>query len=219
MVFSPILASSFWLPAVMMAVVALVVAAVVAPWRQLFAHPYRQHAFWAAIVGLSLLWQLKVNVLNVMGLHPLLMMSVVMIFGGALALWVGALALLVGLVFHAQPLPMVAVQFCLSVLAPTLVALLVLRIIDRLQIKNLFLYMLGGGFIGAMASVQAMAAASWLYVWLLGPEPLQLIFADHYYLTLMLMFPEGFINGALISTVTVLAPDLVKTYDDHRYLD
>lgn len=219
MVFSPIMAPSFWLPAVVISLLALAVAAVVAPWRQLFAHSYRQHAFWAAIMALALLWQLKVNILNVMGLHPLLMMSALMVFGGALALWVGALALLVSLVFHHQPLPMLAVQFCLGVLAPVLAGLLVLRVIDRLQIKNLFVYMLGGGFIGAMCSVQAMAAASGLYVWLLGPEPLKLIFADHYYLTLMLMFPEGFINGALISTLTVLAPDLVKTYDDRRYLD
>lgn len=219
MVFSPIMAPYFWLPAVVMTLVALAIAAVMAPWRQLFAHSYRQHVFWATIVGLALLWQLQVNVLNVMGLHPLLMMSVVMVFGGPLALWAGGFALLAGLVFHPQPLPMLAVQFCLGVLAPVLAGLLVLKVIDRLQIKNVFVYMLGGGFIGAMVSVQAMAVSSWLYVELFGPEPLKLIFADHYYLTLMLMFPEGFINGALISTLTVLAPDLVKTYDDRRYLD
>lgn len=219
MTFSPIQAPAFWLPAVVISLLALAVAAVVAPWRQLFADSHRQHAFWAAAVGLALLWQLKVNVLNVMGLHPLLMMSILMIFGAPLALWVGALALLVGLIFHTQPLPMLAVHFALGVLAPVLAGVLVLKVIDRLNIKNLFVYMLGGGFIGAMVSVQAMAVASALYVWLLGPEPLQLIFFDHYYLTLMLIFPEGFINGALISTLTVLAPDLVKTYDDRRYLD
>ena len=219
MVFSPIAASTFWGPALVIAPLALLWAAWIAPWRQLFGHSYRQHAFLAAVVCLALLWQLQVNILNVMTLHPLLIMSVVMVFGGALGLWVGALALLVGLLFRAQPLPMLAVHFCLGVLVPVLAACLVLQLIDRLPVKNLFVYMLGGGFVGGMLSLQAMAAVSWLYVWLLGPEPLKLIVSDHYYLTLMLIFPEGFLNGSLMSALTVLAPDLPPTNDQVSGLD
>lgn len=219
MVFSPVSWSVFWMPAVVISLLSLGWAALVAPWRQLLAENYRQHAFWAAAVGLGLFWQLQVDVLQVMALHPLLMMSVVMVFGCALGLWVGAFALLVGMFFQPQPWPMLAVQFCLDVLVPGLAAAAVLQLIDRLPFKNLFVYMLGGGFLGGMFTVQCMAVASWLYVWLLGPEPLLVIVSDHYYLSLLMMFPEGFMNGALMSTLTVLAPDLVKTYDDHRYLD
>ncbi|GAB3106001.1 energy-coupling factor ABC transporter permease [Pseudomaricurvus hydrocarbonicus] len=190
-----------------------------APWRQLFRQGYRQHLFWGAAVGLGLFWQMHVDVLGLFGLHPLIMMSVVMVFGCALGLWVGALALMLGSLFHVQPWTDLAVQFCLNVLIPALVAAAVLMLIERLPFRNLFVYMLGGGFIGAMVTVQAMAASSWLYVWLFGPEPLLVIISDYYYLTLLMMFPEGFINGAMISTLTVLAPHLVKTYDDHRYLD
>lgn len=219
MVFSYVSSTLFWLPAVLISLAALGWAVVVAPWRQLMARSYRQHAFWAAVVGLGLFWQLKVDILQVMGLHPLLMMSVVMIFGLALGLCVGGLALLVGMLFHHEPWPMLALQFCLDVLVPGVAAAGVLKLIDRLPFRNLFVYMLGGGFFGGMLTVQCMAATSWLYVWLLGPEPLLVIVSDHYYLTLLMMFPEGFMNGALMSTLTVLAPDLVKTYDDHEYLD
>jgi uncharacterized membrane protein len=34
----------------------------------------------------------------------------------------------------------------------------------------------------------------------------------------LLLFPEGFINGMLVTTLTVFYPDLVKTFDDRHYL-
>lgn len=37
-------------------------------------------------------------------------------------------------------------------------------------------------------------------------------------LVMLLTFPEGFLNGALISALTVFYPDIVRTYDDVRYL-
>ena len=35
---------------------------------------------------------------------------------------------------------------------------------------------------------------------------------------LLVTFPEGFLNGTLISAFAVFYPDMVKTYDDVRYL-
>ena len=35
----------------------------------------------------------------------------------------------------------------------------------------------------------------------------------------LLMFPEGFINGMLVTAFTVFYPDVVKTFDDAYYLD
>jgi len=33
----------------------------------------------------------------------------------------------------------------------------------------------------------------------------------------LLLFPEGFINGMVITALTVFYPDLVKTFDDEHY--
>ncbi len=210
----------------LLSAVALLVSLWWLPWQALRVRPLRQHMVWAASLAVGLFWQLQVEVRELLALHPLLMMLLVMVFGCPLALWVGALGLCVGQLMqlalplgHLQPISNLAVQYFLNVLVPGLTAVAILKLIERLPIRNLFVYILGGGFIGAMVTVQAMAAASWLYVRLFGPEPLLVIVSDHYYLTLLMMFPEGFINGAVVSTLTVLAPELVKTYDDHRYLD
>ena len=84
--------------------------------------------------------------------------------------------------------------------------------------KNLFVFMLGGGFLGGMLTVQGMALSGLLYVGLFGPDPLWVIAWDNYYLSWLLMFPEGFMNGAFITVLAVMKPDLVKTYDDGAYL-
>ena len=35
----------------------------------------------------------------------------------------------------------------------------------------------------------------------------------------LLLFPEGFINGMLLTAVCVFYPDAVKTFDDRSYID
>lgn len=34
----------------------------------------------------------------------------------------------------------------------------------------------------------------------------------------LMMFPEGFLNGMIVTTLTVFYPGLVKTFDDSYYL-
>ncbi len=35
---------------------------------------------------------------------------------------------------------------------------------------------------------------------------------------MLILFPEGFINGAVVSALAVFAPELLRSYDDERYL-
>ena len=210
---------SYWGPAAVFASLVLVVAIAKAPWAQLWASGERLHAFALGVVGLSLFWLLKVEIAGMLTLHPLLIMTAVVVFGWELGVILGAMALLLNGAFQGVPIQASIMPLAFNIIVPAIVAQAVLAFIARLSFKNLFVFMLGGGFFGAMVTVQAMAASQWLYIAALGPEPLQVIASDHYYLSLLMMFPEGFINGALITLMTVLSPHLVKTYDDHRYLD
>ncbi|NIB41301.1 hypothetical protein HBA55_16990 [Pseudomaricurvus alkylphenolicus] len=202
-----------------MSTVALLVAVVKAPWAQWRSRPERQHALFAAVLGLALFWQLKVSISGLLALHPLVMMTVVMVFGPSLGMITGALALGLATLLAGAPWLPLGPQMLLTVVVPALAAQGVLKVVERVPGRNLFVYMLGGGFLGAMVTVQAMALATWCYVRVLGPAPLLVDVASHYYLTLLMMFPEGFINGALVSMLTVFRPELVRTYDDHHYLD
>ncbi len=208
----------YWIAALLCLTLALLWSGWRAPWRQLLSAPARQHAFALTVLGLALMWQLKVVVEAQFVLHPLLMMWVVVVFGPPLALWAGTLAFVLSALLNGELGWWSSVPLLTTVLVPVVTGALVLQLIDCLRWRNLFVFMLGGGFFGAMVTVQAMALVQWLYIFLLGPEPLLVIASDYYYLTLLMMFPEGFINGAIVTTLTVLAPDLVKTFNDREYL-
>jgi uncharacterized membrane protein len=93
-----------------------------------------------------------------------------------------------------------------------------LYFIDKLRIQNLFVYILGGGFFGSMLTVILTGVVALMTLWVSGSS-LQFPVFDNVYLFAMLTFPEGFINGAIITALTIVRPDLVKTYDDKFYLD
>ena len=202
----------------LISLMALIVAAIVAPWRQLINAQERQHAFAFVIVALALFWQLEVDVQGMWLLRPLLMMALVMVFGAPLAIVAASLALLLEQLLGDFQWSILGLSICFAVVVPVLTASGVLLLLERIPNRNLFHYMLGGGFFGAMITVQVMAACVYVYVWLLGPEPLLFSIRSHYYLSLLMMFPEGFMNGAIVTTVTVLKPELMKTYDDKFYL-
>jgi uncharacterized membrane protein len=208
----------YWGPALAVDLLALLLAIWRAPWRLLRADLLRQHALAAAVLGLATFWLLKVHVQELFLLHPLLMMWVVMVFGPSLAIVIGIAAFALNASFVGLYYPGQFVSVLFTIVVPVCAAVMVLKVIERVQLRNLFVYLLGGGFIGAMVTILAMAGLQLLYIELLGPEPLMVIALDNYYLNLLMMFPEGFINGAIITLLTVFTPDLVKTYDDRHYL-
>lgn len=217
---NPVLATVCWLVCGLVWLIALYTA----PWRALLAASERQHFLLAAVLALGCFWLLNVEVRDSLALHPLAMTATVMVFGWALGTLAGTLALLVShgldsLIDGALVWGNFPVDCFLSVVVPAASTLLVLQLIQRIRMRNLFIYMLGGGFFGAMISIQLMAAAAVVLFYVSGASELAALAEEHYLIFGLLMFPEGFINGAMVTLLTVLWPDIVKTYDDHRYLD
>jgi uncharacterized membrane protein len=194
-------------------------AAVYAPWRQLFNESIRQHLFFAAFLLLGLFWSaLSVGVNQLYNVHPLIITTIVFIFGFRFALIIGGLALVIT---HSISLPFwqnIGFHYLVNVITPATITVFILYLIDKLRIQNLFIYILGGGFFGSMLTVLATGMVSLIILWLAGSS-LQYPVLDNIYFFAMLTFPEGFVNGAIITALTIIRPELVKTYDDKFYLD
>lgn len=90
-------------------------------------------------------------------------------------------------------------------------------LIARSRIQNLFLYTLGGGFIGGMLSWIGSAIFAVLLLWVSQAAFMPDVW-ENAWMFFLLTFPEGFCNGAIVSCMAVLSPHLVKTYDDDFYL-
>ena len=207
-----------WLPG-LLSLCVLLWAALTANWRHLLNEPIRQHMFFAAFLFLGLFWSaLTVGVNELYIVHPLIITPIVFIFGLRFSLVVGGLALVIT---HWISLPFwqnIGFHYLVGVITPAMITVFILYVIDKLHIQNLFIYILGGGFFGSMLTVISAGMVSLLILWLSGSS-LQFSALDNAYLFAMLTFPEGFINGAIITALTIIRPDLVKTYDDKFYLD
>lgn len=179
-----------------------------APWRELAAKQERVTALGVAVVVLPLLWSMSPELPGGAKIHLLGMTTLTLVFGWQLAICAGVLAGSVMWVVGLWPAPALPLNLILTVAVPVLVSGAVLAAANRLRRTNLFVYMLGVGFFGSMLALGAtLTLGNWLFDTRL----------DHP-LVMLLTFPEGFINGTLISALTVFHPELVRTYDDVRYL-
>jgi uncharacterized membrane protein len=192
----------------LLAVLPLLFAAWRAPWRSLVARSERQHAFYLALLLLPFLWMGAVEVGRGVNVHLLGITPLVLIFGWQLAVVQGALAALILGVLGTWPWASLATQFTLAVLVPVAVTQALLLAANRLPRTNLFVYLLGVGFLGGALSMTAylLLDAQW-NDWS----------ADHA-LVLLLAFPEGFLAGTIVTALTVFYPQIMRTYDDDRYL-
>jgi len=186
----------------------LLATVVTAPWRALTARQERMTALGVSIAVLPLLWSMSAPLPGGIYLHLLGMTTVTLVFGWQFALLAGLLAGGVLVFVGNWPLPALPVNYLLTVVIPVLVSAAILVTANRLRRTNLFVYMLGVGFFGSMAALGATLT--------LGNHLFD-TGLDHA-LVMLLTFPEGFVNGAIISALTVFYPELVRTYDDERYL-
>lgn len=186
----------------------LLVALWRAPWRSLAARSERQHAFYLSLLLLPLLWVGSLEVGRGVSVHLLGLTPLVLIFGWQLAIVLGALAAVALGAFGTWPWTTLPTQFLLAVLVPVAVTQGMLWLADRLSRTNLFVYLLGVGFLGGALSMTAyLLLDAWWNDWS----------ADHA-LVLLLAFPEGFLAGTIVTALAVFYPQIMRTYDDDRYL-
>ena len=220
---------TFTTTAALLAVPLIIWSANTASWKGLLNHHARTGLWLGSIAVLGVGWHaLSIRVEGSLLFHPLLLSSLILVFGYRLAILGASLALSITLHLavnalyptNSSPqlwLPIYWSNWFLSVFLPITFTQLIISCVERLQIQNIFLYMLGCGFAGGIITMLATGYAS-LGILALIKSPLFESVYQNKHLFLLFAFPEGFCTGAIISTLTVFAPELVKTYDDRFYL-
>ncbi|WP_460052013.1 hypothetical protein [Sessilibacter sp. MAH2] len=206
-----------WFGFIASAVIVLA-ALIFAPWRSFFSVSHRVLLWLAYSSIMGFVWLLKVELSAVIAVHLSMMSAAVFLFGLPLAIIAGVFGLVAVQLVMAIDLHNLGLNFLLSVAYPVFGAIIALQVVTRIPFNNLFVFILGGGFFGAVFTVIFTVINAYAIFWIFNAWSLEVILEDHFWLYGMSLFPEGFINGATISTITVLWPDLVKSYDDKRYL-
>ncbi len=188
-----------------------------APLRALSAASERQHLWFASTLSLALVWTWGPEVMPGVHVHLLLLMVYTAVFGWSLSVLGGLLAGVALWIWRGWSADGLPLTLLFQVVVPATLSFGVLKGVLRLQTRNLFFYILGAGFFGAMAVriVTAVLLGGYLAVL---EFPLADALWEHSDVYWLMIYAEGFLNGMLLTSLTVFKPDLVKTFDDEKYL-
>jgi uncharacterized membrane protein len=194
-------------------------AALTADWRALAEDPSRIHLLLGGALFCLVLWLMSVRVIENLWIHLLGMTTLTLILGWRFAILAGTLSSLVYALLIQQPIAAMAAAWLLSVAIPASVSRYLVYSLRRLKRQNLFIYMLGAGFGGGILSALAVAVSTMLLFLIIGQTSWVEDALGNWPVISLMLFPEGFINGMIVTTLTVFYPGLVKTFDESFYLD
>ena len=177
------------------------------------------HVFLGACVALMLLWTLQTEIQPGFSWHLSGMVSLTLMFGWSLALLGGCLVLvgitLAGLNDWAGYIPSAIVQ----VVLPATLSQVLFGLSRAYLPKHFFVYVFVNAFFTAGLIVVVSALVTTGLLLAVGAYTLRQL-SDNYLLFLPLMFfPEGVLNGWIMSILVGFRPQWVGSFRDEEYLN
>lgn len=181
------------------------------------AGPLRVHLLLGAAASLAVLWSVNAGIDPGLRVHVLGMTVVVLLLGWRLGVLAAAMAELGLVAYGVTPLHAAAAAWLVSAVIPGAVTLGVAWAARFYLPRNPFVFIFVCGFFGAGLSVLAAWLVGAALLFLSGqPSPSGAGASLTAFLPLVL-FPEAFINGALVSMLLVYRPEWLRLYDEAFY--
>ena len=200
-------------------VLALGVAAALADWRAISAVPARLHLLFGCTGFCLLLWLMSIDIDGRVQIHLLGITAVTLILGLRFALLCASGALLLRVLLGDSGLAGLPGSWLCGIAVPALISKALIHRLARIRHQNLFMFTLGGGFGGGLLATLGTALSGLALLCVSGASDLVTAALANWPLLTLLMFPEGFINGMVLTAVCVFYPGLVRTFDDRAYID
>ncbi len=188
------------------------------PWLELFSDARRQHLLFGTVLGLFLLWLVRRDFDVGVSFHFIGMTAVTLLLDWPLAVLGGLAAQLGLLAIGRQDLAALGLNGVLLVLIPVLVTEVCALLVERAQPRNLFVYIFCSGFFPAALAALLCVLVGLGVLWIDGRFPMPVWLEDFVGYLWLVMFPEAFINGMLVTALVVFQPDWLETFNRSRYL-
>ena len=189
-----------------------------APWVELFSDSRRQHLLFGTVFALFLLWLVRRDFDTGVSYHFIGMTAVTLLLDWPLAI-VGGLVAQIGLVLLGrQDLAAMGVNGALLILLPVLVTEGCALLVERAQPRNPFVYIFCSGFFAAALSALLCLLLALGVLWFDERFALPEWLEDFVGYLWLIIFPEAFINGMLVSALVVFCPEWLETFNRTRYL-
>jgi uncharacterized membrane protein len=195
----------------------LLAALLTAPWSKI-ADSEASHAYFGAILLLTMLWLLRGGIQPGLELHLLGATLLCLMFEWQFALF--AVTAIVAVTTWQGPAGWEA--FGVNVLVMGVVPVVFTRILlyacQRRLPHNFFIYIFINAFLAGALSILLAVLASAAIQQFAGSQPAGSILGNFVLVLPMLMFGEAFLNGGLMSLMVVYRPRWVATFHDRWYL-
>lgn len=209
--------SSLWLGALLF--LPLLLAALwQAPWVELFSDFRRQHLLFGTVLALFLLWLVRRDFPSGLSYHFIGMTAVTLLLDWPLAVLAAFVAQLGVAALGRQDWLALGVNGVLLILIPVLIAEVCARLVERLQPRNLFVYIFFSGFFPAALTAVLVLLAGLGVLLVDGIYQMPPWLDDFAGYLWLIMFPEAFINGMVVAALVVFYPDWLETFNRTRYL-
>ena len=167
---------------------------------------------------MMVLWKINTIALPGLDYHYLGAMIITLMFGWQLAVLALHITLISVMLSNGSELSGYAVNLICFVYVPVMTSWLIYNIVHHRLPNHFFIYIFLNAFLGAgLALLSAIAVSSFI---LISGEIFsykQLAY-DYFPFIPLMIFPEGFLTGMLVTLMVVYKPDWVVTFDDTKYI-
>jgi uncharacterized membrane protein len=171
------------------------------------------------IVAVIVIWMLKAGFTPGLTVHLLGTTLLTLMFGWAFAILSIGIVLVAHTINDGSGWMALPLEILLLGAVPAAVSYGLFRLVDSRLPNNFFIYIFIVAFFGAaLAATSAVLATSLAQV-VSGAYPADKVWHDYTRYALLIMFPEAFITGMLMTLFVAYRPEWVSTFDDSRYLD
>ncbi|MEF9901484.1 MAG: energy-coupling factor ABC transporter permease [Pseudomonas sp.] len=187
-------------------------------WVELFTDSRRQHLLFGAVFALFALWLVRRDFDNGVSYHFIGLTAVTLLLDWPLAIVAGLLAQVGLILMGRQDLAAMGVNGLLFIGLPVLVTEVCAILVERAQPKNLFVYIFCSGFFAAALAALLCLLIGLGLLWIDGRFVMPEWIEDFIGYLWLIIFPEAFINGMVVSALVVFYPEWLETFNRTRYL-
>jgi uncharacterized membrane protein len=188
------------------------------PWLELITDTRRQHLLFGTAFALFVLWLLRRDFDTGVSYHFLGMTAVTLLLNWPLAIVAGLIAQLGLLAMGLQELAPMGINGVLLVGLPVCVTECCFLLVERAQPRNPFTYIFCSGFFAAALTALACLLVAMGVLWYDGLFVMPEWLGDFVGYLWLIIFPEAFINGVIITALVVFCPEWLDTFNRARYL-
>jgi len=189
-----------------------------ADWRDLLGNATRINALVALTIGAFVFWQMNAGFRPGLNHHILGTTLFVLMFGWQVAIVAITAVMMATWVRMDMAFESIGINGLTMIIVPALFSEWVLHLSRRHLPKNLFLYVLGNGFLCSAIAILLTVLLGTALLLALGPYSWKMLQYSYLVAAPIIMLAEAFMTGVLITAFTVFQPQAVLNFSDEEYL-